>query len=262
MKKRDYLDQKRQSTALQILGIFVVYVAFSVLLNFNTFVAVFNMPRGVYGFFTDFFPTIDAFADLPRIGWQLWKTFLVSVSSTFIAMISAFMLALLGSKNMSSSKVVRVIIRVFGLVTRNIPIVAWAMVLLLTFKQSEFTGFLALYISTVGLLLRAFIEIIDTSSTDTLEAMDVVGANYWHKVCCCVFPIILPQIISWTLYMIETNLRSATLVGILTGTGIGFLFELYFKSMRYDFAGLTVWAIVVVVICIEKLSNYLRKELI
>jgi phosphonate transport system permease protein len=59
--------------------------------------------------------------------------------------------------------------------------------------------------------------------------------------------------------MVETNIRDATLVGILTGTGIGFLFDVYYKSMNYSSAALVVIGVVIVVIAIETASNALRK---
>lgn len=59
--------------------------------------------------------------------------------------------------------------------------------------------------------------------------------------------------------MIENNIRDATLVGLLTGTGIGFLFDLYFKSLRYGAAGLVVTAIIILVIAIELVSNYIER---
>jgi len=62
--------------------------------------------------------------------------------------------------------------------------------------------------------------------------------------------------------MLETNIREATLVGILTGTGIGFLFDLYYKSMNYPSAALVVIGIVLVVIAIETASNALRKTIL
>ena len=67
---------------------------------------------------------------------------------------------------------------------------------------------------------------------------------------------------SWMLYMVETNIRDATLVGILTGTGIGFVFNLFYKSFRYDVAGLVILLIVVVVICCESVSNYVRRRIL
>lgn len=61
--------------------------------------------------------------------------------------------------------------------------------------------------------------------------------------------------------MIENNLRDATLVGLLTGTGIGFVFDLYFKSLRYGPAGLVVLAIIVLVIGVELVSNQVERRI-
>ena len=67
---------------------------------------------------------------------------------------------------------------------------------------------------------------------------------------------------SWMLYMVETNIRSATLIGLLTGTGIGFSFQIYYNSMRYDAAGLVVVVTVILVILIELISNHARRSMI
>lgn len=62
--------------------------------------------------------------------------------------------------------------------------------------------------------------------------------------------------------MVETNIRSATLVGILTGTGIGFLFDLYYKSLNYNVASLVVITIVAAILIIEFISNYVRRVIL
>lgn len=68
--------------------------------------------------------------------------------------------------------------------------------------------------------------------------------------------------ISWVLFEIETNIRSATLVGILTGTGIGFSFDLYYKSSNYSAASLVVMTIILTVFVIEYLSNLIRRVIL
>ena len=77
-----------------------------------------------------------------------------------------------------------------------------------------------------------------------------------------VVPSSLPQMISWILYMIETNIRSATLVGLLIGSGIGFMFSIYFKSLQYKSASLVILCLVLVVLGIELISNALRRLII
>ncbi|WP_252904451.1 hypothetical protein [Secundilactobacillus silagei] len=61
--------------------------------------------------------------------------------------------------------------------------------------------------------------------------------------------------------MIENNVRDATLVGLLTGTGIGFIFNLYFKSLRYGAAGLVVLSVILLVVTVELISNLIGRLL-
>ena len=62
--------------------------------------------------------------------------------------------------------------------------------------------------------------------------------------------------------MIETNIRNATLVGILTGTGIGYTFDLYYKTLNYNAVALVTLCIVITVIMIDLISNYIRKVIL
>lgn len=109
------------------------------------------------------------------------------------------------------------------------------------------------------MLTRTFIETIDEVSASCVEALYATGATSLQTVFHGVIPSSLPEIISWILYMIETNIRSSTLIGILTATGIGYLFDLYYKRMDYSSASLVVISIVILVIAIEILSNKIRK---
>jgi len=62
--------------------------------------------------------------------------------------------------------------------------------------------------------------------------------------------------------MIETNIRSSTLVGMLTGTGIGNLFNIYYKFFDYHSASLVVIMIVIVILIIEAASNHVRRMIL
>ena len=145
---------------------------------------------------------------------------------------------------------------------RNIPVVAWAFILLFSFKQSEFTGFFALFLTSFGYLTRCFLESIDEMSAGPVEALRASGATYGQIVAQAVVPMSITSVISWVMYMIETNIRDATLIGLLTGTGIGFVFDVYYKSFRYDIAGLVILSIVLVVIACELTSNFVRRKVI
>ena len=101
-----------------------------------------------------------------------------------------------------------------------------------------------------------------TAGTPMLEALRASGATYGQIVAQAVVPMSITSVISWVMYMIETNIRDATLIGLLTGTGIGFVFDVYYKSFRYDIAGLVILSIVLVVIACELTSNFVRRKVI
>ena len=142
---------------------------------------------------------------------------------------------------------------------RNIPLVAWAMILMLAFSQSSLTGFLALFFGSLGFLTRAFMETIDEVGNNAVEALKSTGAAIFLIIFQAVLPASMPQMVSWLLFMIETNIRDATLVGLLTGTGIGFSFDFYYKSFDYHAASLVVIVIVITVLIVEMVSNGVRR---
>lgn len=135
-------------------------------------------------------------------------------------------------------------------------------ILMFSFGQNILTGFLALFFTTFGMLTRAFIETIDEVSGSCVEALSATGASYLQCVFQAIIPSSLPGIVSWVLYMIETNIRSSTLIGMLTATGIGYLFDMYYKSIQFPSAGLIVLFMVIMVIIIETISNKIRKVIL
>ena len=154
------------------------------------------------------------------------------------------------------------IVRAVASLFRNIPVVAWAFILLFSFKQSEFTGFFALFLTSFGYLTRCFLESIDEMGSGPVEALRAAGATYGQIVAQAVIPMSITSVVSWVLYMIETNIRDATLIGLLTGTGIGFVFDVYYKSFRYDVAGLVILAIILAVVACELTSNFVRRRIL
>lgn len=183
----------------------------------------------------------------------------MSVAATTTAALFAMMLAMVGSRTTRINTFFSVIARGLASVFRNIPLVAWAMILMLAFSQSLLTGYLALFFGSLGFLTRAFIETIDEASIHAVEALQATGASYSSIILQAVLPSSLPQMVSWLLFMIDTNIRDATLVGLLTGTGVGFSFDVYYKSFHFHEASLVVIVIVITIIAIEMISNSIRR---
>jgi phosphonate transport system permease protein len=255
---------RRQKLVLTVILVVMIVITFlaGAYTNFETGDAFRAIPRVIRWAFANFIPDAKAISRLPNILEKLVATIFMSIMASVSAAVLAIPVALMGSRTTRPNAWFAVAARGLASIFRNIPVVAWAMIFLISFGQSSFTGFLALFFATFGFLTRAFMETIDEASASSVEALRAAGASYPQMVAQAVIPSSLPQMLSWMLYMIETNIRSATLVGLLTGSGIGFVFDIYYKSLQYKSAALVVICIVVVVLTIELVSNALRRVIL
>lgn len=258
--KKMSIFQKRKITYIAVFGmVLALYIISSLVTEFHFAEGLQAFPNAVVWMSEKLVPDEKAFSRLPKIFEKLFETTLLSVAVTVIAAVCAFFFSLLGSRTTKVSGIANRLVRMVASFFRNVPDVVWAMLLMFSFGQNILTGFFALFFTTFGLLTRAFIETIDEVSSSSIEALNAAGANFMQIVFQAIIPSAVTGIITWVLYMIETNIRSSTLIGILTATGIGYLFDMYYKRLEFGSASLVVISIVVFVIMIEMLSNLLRK---
>jgi phosphonate transport system permease protein len=251
--------KRKWTFTLTFLGVIALFVIASVVTNYSVIGGFGSIPKAVVWMTTNFIPDEKAWSRLPDILAKLIETALLSVAVTVCAAICAFFFSLLGTRTTKINPWIGRMVRIIASFFRNVPDVVWAMLLLFSFGQNILTGFFALFFATFGLLTRTFIETIDEVSASCVEALHATGATFLQTVFQGIIPSSLPVIVSWVLHMIETNIRASTLIGILTATGIGNLFDLYYKRMDYGSASLVVISIVVLVIAIELTSNQIRK---
>ncbi len=255
----DIFVKRRNDRLLLFAGLSVLTVGSVVITKYDVVAGFTSMGKAFVWGLSNFYPNAHAMTKLPEIAQNLWDTILMSVAATTSAAVFAIMLAIVGSRTTRISSFFSVIARGLASVFRNIPLVAWAMILMLAFSQSLLTGYLALFFGSLGFLTRAFIETIDEASIHAVEALQATGASYSSIILQAVLPSSLPQMVSWLLFMIDTNIRDATLVGLLTGTGVGFSFDVFYKSFHFHEASLVVIMIVITIITIEMVSNYIRR---
>ena len=251
---------KRRNDSLLFFGILAALTVCSIVITaFDVAAGFTSVGKAFVWGASNFYPDAHSLTKLPEIAWKLRDTILMAIAANTVAAIFALVLAVLGSRTTRISVVFSVFARGIASVFRNIPLVAWVMILMLAFSQSLLTGFLALFFGSLGFLTRAFMETIDEASVHAVEALQATGASYPAIIFQAVLPSSMPQMISWLLFMIDTNIRDATLVGLLTGTGIGFSFDLYYKSFHFHEASLVVIMIVITIMGIEIVSNTIRR---
>ncbi|MCL2816574.1 MAG: ABC transporter permease subunit [Oscillospiraceae bacterium] len=260
IKKQTSVFVKRKRTfTIAFLSIAALFAISVFVTKYNVIGGFESIPKAVTWMAKNFIPDEKAWTRLPNILTKLTETALVSVAVTVCATICSLFFSLLGTKVIKINFWIAGAVRLIAAFFRNVPDVVWAILLLFSFGQNILTGFLALFFYSFGTLTRTFIETIDEVSASCVEALHATGATNIQIVFQGIIPSTMSVIISWVLYMIETNIRNSTLIGVLTATGIGYLFDLYYKRMDYGSASLVVISIVVLIIAIEITSNQIRK---
>lgn len=257
--KENFFRRKKLMYFVFLLCIVMLYLISSAATEFELREGLKAFPEAAMWIIENLIPDAKAIERFPKILERLFETALLSVAVTSIAAVAAFIFSLFGSRTTGFRGSVRQIVRMVAAFFRNVPDVVWAMLLMFSFGQNILTGFFALFFTTFGMLTRSFIETIDEVSSSCVEALEVTGANFLQIVFQGIIPSSITGIITWVLYMIETNIRSSTLIGILTATGIGYLFDMYYKRLEFGSASLVVISIVVLVLVIENISNQVRK---
>jgi phosphonate transport system permease protein len=257
--KIDYFLRQQLNTILVtiiIIGLTVVAIDYT---DYDIAKGFESLPKAFNWGIQNFYPNEASLKKMPSIMKKLQETLISAVTATTCASFVAFIVAILGATSTRPHWFFSVTSRGIASIFRNIDVSAWSLILLFSFGQSTFTGYLALLFVTFGFMVRVLIETIDEIGADSIEAIRATGASASAVITQSVIPTCLPRLVSWMLFMIETNIRSATLIGILTGTGIGYSFDLYYKNLNYPAASLVIVVIVITVLVVESFSNVIRR---
>ena len=230
------------------------------LTQFNAIEAVTVIPGILNFIFTDFLP--PAFQSLPEVVGPLLDTVYMAIISTLTGAVISIVLALLCATITTPHPVIKVGIRAFASLLRNIPALAWTIVLVPGFGIGKTVGLIALLINAVGHLTRSFTETIEEIDRGGIEAIRATGGSYWQVLKNGVLPQCTPGLISWTLYNLELDIRSSTIIGMVGGGGIGFFIQFNIKLFRYNYATMAIIAVAISVLLIEYLSKKIRERLL
>lgn len=193
MNEKVMRNQRKWQTIIFATIIIVLTYLSSDITNFNIIHGIATLPNAFTWIVSNLFITQETLERLPKILEKLAETILMSIVATTTATVFSLFLGLMGSKTTGTSNLLGAFARFIASVARNIPVVAWALILLLSFGQNSVTGYLALFVGSLGFLTRAFIESIDEASQSAVEALRATGATYFQIVYKAVIPQCLPQ---------------------------------------------------------------------
>lgn len=136
-------------------------------------------------------------------------------------------------------------VRLFANLSRSINEIIWALLFVSAVGLGPMPGILALGIHTSGVLIKLFSEGIEAVQQEPIDALTATGAGFIKVIRYAVFPQITPFFVSMTLYRLESDVRSATILGFTGAGGIGvYLFD---KLKSYENRDVTTILIIIVI---------------
>jgi phosphonate transport system permease protein len=182
----------------------------------------------------------------------------IAIWGTVLAIVCAVPLSLLSAENIAPPWVVQPIRRLMD-ACRAINEMVFAMLFIVAVGLGPFAGVLALWVHTTGVLAKLFAEAVEAIDPRPVEGVRATGANPLEEVLYGVIPQVLPLWISYSLYRFESNVRSASVVGMVGAGGIGVVLH---ESIRgFDYAE-TAAILVIIITCvtfIDLLSAWFRR---
>ena len=204
----------------------------------------------------------DPGSSLPAYLSALGETLSIALLGTTIAAITALPFSLLAARNIIPSGWLRFPVRRFFDSIRGVDTLIWALVWINVVGLGPFAGVLAIALSDFGAFGKLFSEAIEAADRKQVEGIRASGGNALHEIRFGLMPQVLPVIAGQVLYFIESNTRSATIIGIVGAGGIGLQLAEQIRVLEWQKVSFLILMILVAVAVIDFVSSKLRFAII
>ena len=195
---------------------------------------------------------------------KLWKaaleTLAMSALGTVIAAVLGLLIALPASKTHEGDKAYfKAPARLLLNALRSIPELVWAALLLIAAGLGPFAGTLALGLHTAGVLGRLYAESIENAPPGPAFALRVRGVREGRIFWYATLPQIVPQLLSYTLYRWENNIRAAAVLGVVGGGGLGQMLAFHMGLFQMSKTSTILLTMLALVALVDSLSYAARR---
>jgi phosphonate transport system permease protein len=203
-----------------------------------------------------------SFAHVGEYAWQSVVTLCIALWGTLVAAFIAIPLGLLGSRNVSPHPLFYHIARRGMDMLRAVNEFVFALMFVSAVGLGPFAGMLALGLHTGGVLGKLLSETVEAIDPGQVEGVIATGASRLHTVAFGVVPQVLPNFLSYVLLRFESDIRSAAVIGMVGGGGIGFYLWDTIRSFNDREAATVILMIVLMVMAVDVLSSRIRRAAI
>jgi phosphonate transport system permease protein len=192
---------------------------------------------------------------------ELAVTLQIALWGTALAVVGSVPLALLASANITPWWVNQPVRRLLD-ACRSINEMVFALLFVVAVGLGPFAGVLALWVHTTGVLAKLFSEAVEAIDPQPVEGIRATGAHALHEIVYGVLPQVMPLWVSYALYRFESNVRSASVVGMVGAGGIGMVLWDVIRGFQYRQTAAVLLLLVLAVAAIDLVSARLRKQIV
>ena len=250
----------RLATPAMIVAAFAVFIFGLVDLDFSPAKLFAGLSQ--LGWITLMMIPPDPGSSLPAYLSALGETLSIALLGTTIAAVFALPFSLLAARNIIPSGFLRFPVRRFFNSIRGVDTLIWALVWINVVGLGPFAGVLAIALSDFGAFGKLFSEAIEAADRKQVEGIRASGGNALHEIRFGLMPQVLPVIAGQVLYFIESNTRSATIIGIVGAGGIGLQLAEQIRVLEWQKVSFLILMILVAVAAIDWISGKLRFAII
>ncbi|MBY4893496.1 phosphonate ABC transporter, permease protein PhnE [Rhodobacteraceae bacterium N5(2021)] len=186
------------------------------------------------------------------------QTLAMAFLGTLLGTLGSLVVGFMAAKNVMPFGFVRQIVRRFLDILRGIDQLVWGLVFVRAVGLGPLAGVLAIFVSDLGTLSKLYSEAIENIDRKQVEGIRSTGAGPLAVIRYGYIPQVLPVFISQSLYFLESNTRSATILGIVGAGGIGMIIIERFRASLYDQVAFVVLNVLVLIFAIDWLSKRVR----
>ena len=202
------------------------------------------------------------FSNLNELVYAMFETIEIAFLGTFIAIVLSIPLGLFSARNLAPNYFVYLICKTIVIFFRAIPEFIIAMILVIAIGFGAMPGVLALGLHTMGFLAKFYAEDIEHINKGPIDALKSSGATKSQIISFGVIPQILPSFVANNLYILDRNVRMATMLGIVGAGGIGYELQSSFRMFEYERVSAIIILIFFTIFVIDRISSYIREKLL
>ena len=201
------------------------------------------------------------FSNINQLIYAMFETIEIAFLGTFIAIVLSIPFGLFSARNLAPNYFVYIVCKTVVIFFRAIPEFIIAMILVIAIGFGAMPGVLALGLHTMGFLSKFYAEDIEHINKGPIDALKSSGATKSQIISFGIIPQILPAFVANNLYILDRNIRMATMLGIVGAGGIGYELQSSFRMFEYERVSAIIILIFFTIFLIDNFSSYIRSKI-